>query len=81
MPITPDQAGQVCERLRPTLGYLTRLQRRMRETQNAEGELYRQVVEAQRAMQDLVVMLHYESCGNGVGRANAKVLDTIQRRH
>jgi hypothetical protein len=55
-------------RLRPTLGYLTRLRRRM-EQLRLDDKLYHDLLRAQVAMQDLCGELHYRSCESGVGRA------------
>ncbi len=69
MHLTTDQAQQVHDRLRPTLGYLSKLKRRMHQLRvDEKDQLFAQVIEAQRVMQDLCVMLHYDSCGSGVGK-------------
>ncbi len=70
MHLKPDHAQQVHDRLRPTLGYLSKLKIRMHELDVDEGDpLFRQILEAHSAMQGLVVMLHYDSCTTGVGRS------------
>ena len=63
------QTSKIQEPLSPALGYLTRLKRRMELTGfPPDDTLYVAAVQAQRAMQDLLVELHYLSCENGVGR-------------
>ena len=60
--LTPEQARLMAEKLRPTLGYLTRLQRRMDEEKfPAHDPVYVTVSEAQAAMQDLCMVLHYRT--------------------
>ena len=67
MHLTTDQAQQVHDRLRPTLGYLSKLERRLRELRcHHRDPLFAKVTAAQQAMQDLVMELHYESGGHGV---------------
>ncbi len=75
MHLKPDHAQQVHDRLSPTLGYLAKLQKRMRELRVDEKDLlFRQMIEAHSAMQGLVVMLHYDSCGRGTIRIAHLVL-------
>ncbi len=70
MHLKPDQAQQVHDRLWPTLGYLSKLKKRMYELHVDEGDaLFRQIIEAHSALQGLTVMLHYDSCATGVGRS------------
>ena len=62
------QAKRMHDRLGPTLGYLTRLVRRMEKTGFPHNNpLYLEAVRAQSAMQGLLVHLHYLSCSSGVG--------------
>src|SRR5262249_7692802 len=71
--LQPWQARRIRDALRPALGYLSRLQRRMELTGFPPGDpLYLATVRAQRAMQDLLVELHYLSCQSGVGRARGE---------
>ncbi len=66
MHLTKDHAQQVHDRLRPTLGFLAKLKKRMRELRVDEKDrLFAQVIEAHSAMQGLVVLLQYDSCSNG----------------
>lgn len=68
MQLTREQAEVLDARLRPTLGYLTRLRRRL-EQLRSNDKLYNDVLRAQMAMQDLCTELHYQTCEHGVGRA------------
>jgi hypothetical protein len=68
MRLTREQAEALQDRLVPTLGYLTRLRRRM-EQLRLDDKLYHDLLRAQMAMQDLCAELHYRSCEHGVGRA------------
>ena len=64
------QAKKMHDRLRPTLGYLSRLVQRMEQTRfPADDPLYRDALLAQAEMQGLVMRLHYLSCASGVGDA------------
>jgi hypothetical protein len=67
--LEPWQAEKIMERLQPSLAYLNRLQRRM-ESRGfpLNSRLFRLVTDAQRAVNDLYVELHYCSCESGVGR-------------
>ena len=67
MRLTHKQAEALDARLRPTLGYLTRLRRRLEQLRSSD-KLYNDVLRAQMAMQDLCAELHYQSCEHGVGR-------------
>ena len=63
------QAQKMVDRLRPTLGYLSRMVRRTELTRfPATDPLYLDAVKAQAEMQGLVVRLHYLSCSSGVGQ-------------
>jgi hypothetical protein len=68
MRLTREQTEMLNARLRPLLGYLTRARRRM-EQLRIDDKLYRDLLRAQMAMQDLCAELHYRSCDSGVGRA------------
>ena len=71
--LRPWQARKIREALQTSLGYLTRLQRRMELTGfPPDDRLYVATVKAQHAMQDLLVELHYLSCEGGVGREGRK---------
>jgi hypothetical protein len=63
--IMPEQAQKMVDRLRPTLGYLPRLAKRI----DAEGfphddPLRRQALAARQAMKALTMTLHYLTCDN-----------------
>jgi hypothetical protein len=67
--LTPEQLRALTERLRPMLGYLTRLCERM----DAEGfpphdKLLRTACEAQDRLQHLLTVLHYLGCPETTGR-------------
>ena len=67
--LTPEQLHALTERLRPTLGYLNRLLRRM----EAEGfpphdKLLRTATEAEDRLQHLLTVLHYLGCPESAGR-------------
>ena len=67
--LTPDQLQRMTARLRPTLGYLSRLQARMeRQGFPARDRTFTAVCEAQAAMQGLLVELHYLKCPGTTGR-------------
>jgi hypothetical protein len=57
------QLHRLIERLRPDLGYLTRLWRRMESTSfPPDDSLYKLVCESQALLQQLVMQLHYLAC-------------------
>src|SRR5215471_14632906 len=63
------QIKKIHDALAPTLGYLSRLQRRMElKGFPPDDPLFQKAVKAQAAMQSLVMELHYLSCDGGVGR-------------
>ena len=67
--LRPWQARKIAATLQPTVGYLSRLQRRMELTGfPPDDPLYVATVRARRAAQSLLVDLHYLSCESGVGR-------------
>ena len=67
--LKPWQARKIRERLQPALGYLTTLKRRMEQTAFLPTDpLYLATVTAHRALQDLLMDLHYLSCESGVGQ-------------
>jgi hypothetical protein len=67
--LEPWQAERIMERLQPSLAYLNRLKRRMENRGfPPNGRLYRLVSDAQRAVNDLYIDLHYCSCKSGVWR-------------
>ena len=67
--LTTEQAARIREALVPSFGYLTKLCRRMEQTEfTPDDKLYRLAGEAQNAMHHLCVELHYRSCSGGVGR-------------
>ena len=68
--LTPDQARKILDRIGPATGYLWRMLGRMDATnlRLADPKLYGLVVAARDAMHALTVELHYQSCGQGVGR-------------
>jgi hypothetical protein len=67
--LTTEQARRIRESLAPSLGYLSRLCRRMEQTGFEPGDkLYRLAISGQDALQALCVELHYRSCTGGVGR-------------
>jgi len=58
--------------LQRATGYLSRLKRRMEVTGfPPDDPLYVTTLKAHRAMQDLLMELHYLSCESGVGRQPA----------
>ena len=67
--LKPWQAERSAAALRPSLGYLSRLQRRMEERGILPQEpLYQLVVRAYEALHHLFIERHYRSCDGGVGR-------------
>ena len=71
--LRPWQAERMLEVLRPTLGYLSRLQRRMEKVGFLPTDpLYVQVRLAYDSMHSLCMDLHYRSCKSGVGKPTEK---------
>jgi hypothetical protein len=69
-PTPPLAARKIRKALEPALGYLTRLQRRMELTGFPPNDpLYLATRTAQRALESLLIDLHYRSCESGVGRS------------
>jgi hypothetical protein len=63
------QVQKIRRALERTLGYLTRLKRRMEVVGFPTNDpLFLDVVKTQHAMQDLVMELHYLGCQSGVGK-------------
>lgn len=61
--IRPWQARRMNEMVRPILGYLSRLQRRMEKRRFPPGDpLYKLVCTAYDAIHGLHIWLHYRSC-------------------
>ena len=68
--LQPWQAARVRDAVRPHLGYLHRLRRRMEQVGfPANDKLLGLVARAEDAAQALFIELHYASCGHGVGRS------------
>ena len=67
--LMPWQAKRIAAALRPALGYLSRLQRRMEQRGFPPRDpLYQLVERAYMALHHLFIELHYRSCDGGVGR-------------
>ena len=66
--IAPWQAKKIRTALQPKLDYLNRLRTRMEKTGLHNEMLYRHVCEAQKALRDLYVELHYLACDGGAYR-------------
>ena len=67
--LTHEQAAAVRDRLWRTTGYLVRLRERMQQVGFIHTDrLFRLVVDAEHAMRDLCMALHYVSCEGGVGQ-------------
>ena len=67
--LTADQADRMVAGLAPGRRYISKLKARMEQRKfPADDKLYVLTLEAQRALQDLFVELHYLSCQSGVGR-------------
>jgi len=68
--LTEQQIADLLRVLGPTLGYLSRMVRRMDKLAFPHDDMqYRQAVDAQHRMQGLCMELHYLSCRSGVGWA------------
>jgi hypothetical protein len=70
--IQPWQAKIVRASLQPSLNYLNRLRERMSKAGLQEERLYEYVCEAQKALRDLYVELHYLACEGGVYQQKEK---------
>jgi hypothetical protein len=71
--LTTQQAEALRDRIRPMLHFLFRCRRRLDALGfDEKGAIYQAIDKAYCAMHDLHMKLHYESCGHGVGRANAE---------
>jgi hypothetical protein len=67
--LQPWQARKIFAALQRATGYLSRLKRRMEVTGFPPHDpLFLATVKAHRAMQDLLMELHYLSCESGVWR-------------
>jgi hypothetical protein len=67
--LRPWQARQIRATLRPALGYLSRLKRRMENRGfPPDDKLYVAVAAAYDALYGLCVDLHYRSCETGVAK-------------
>src|SRR3954471_11915618 len=67
--LTREQAAALKNKLRPMLGYLAKLKRRMVQRGFLTGDpLLDAVVNAEDAVHALHVQVHYLSCGDVVGR-------------
>ncbi len=67
--LTAEQASALAEKLRPMLGYLNRLHRRMEKVGFlSDDPSLKLVTDARDAMHELTIDLHYESCRHQVGR-------------
>jgi hypothetical protein len=74
--LRPWQARKIRKALQPALGYLARLQRRMELTGFPPNDpLYVATVKAQKALERLLIDLHYRSCESGVGRGSSSPSD------
>ena len=70
--LRPWQAKKIRAALAKSLGYLTRLKRRMELTGFPPSDpLYALTVRAQHDMQALLMELHYLSCEGGVGNVRS----------
>ena len=70
--LRPWQAKKIREALANSLGYLTRLKRRMELTGFPPSDpLYALTVRAQHDLQALLMELHYLACEGGVGKVRS----------
>lgn len=71
--LSTTQASMIRDALHPTLGFLTKLERRLAELGcDSTDRVYQLVVGAQDAMHGLSVELNYRSCKTGVGRSQRR---------
>jgi hypothetical protein len=69
MKLTREQAAALNERIGPMVAYLVRLRERMTKVGFPMVDpLYQSAREAEIAIRDLWVKLHYASCAGGVGK-------------
>jgi hypothetical protein len=67
--LTPAQAERLKQSVRPMLGYLGRLKKRMEKRRFPNDDrLFLTVLKAYDAIHELNVHVHYLSCESGVGR-------------
>jgi hypothetical protein len=67
--LTPEQLDRINKRLRPTLGYLTRLAKRMHAERFPEVDQLRLLtIEARNALRSLTMSVHYLSCRDSTGQ-------------
>jgi len=64
-----EQLDRLMQRLRPTLGYLSRLKVRMEGRGfNVHDKMFAAVLKSHAAMQELVMQIHYLACDSGRAR-------------
>ena len=64
-----EQLDRLRLRLRPSLGYLSRLKTRMeRRGFSVHDKMFALVLKSHAAMQELVMEIHYLACDSGVAR-------------
>ena len=61
--VTREQAEAISQKIRPMLGYLNRLKKRMNAVFVRDDPLFAEVIDAADAMHTLWVHLHYRACG------------------
>jgi hypothetical protein len=67
--LTPAQAESLVRQIRPMLGYLNRLVKRMNKRRfPSDDPLFRSALTAYDAIHELHVHAHYLSCSSGAGR-------------
>ena len=67
--LTPAQAERLKQSVRPMLGYLGKLKKRMEKRRfPVDDRLYLSVLKDYDAIHELNVHVHYLSCESGVGR-------------
>ena len=67
MKLQPWQAKRIHRAIGPTVGYLSRLRRRVEQQFSSNDEFFRLVMQAFDALHALSVHLHYRSVDGGVG--------------
>ena len=67
--LTPTQARKIYDALQPTLGFLSKLERRLIEIGfSANDPYFEKVAAAHEAFHRLAVETHYLTCSGGVGK-------------